>query len=424
MRLQPTVIGSDPRALAGGHEEPQASARAAVRRLAATLSSIAPLVNALDAPVRVAVSGPGAPAGGGSTLGERGDEIQALLDQLADGAAAQRVVLHRDAVPLSAFELIISDRLALASMLELPLDVLRALRMEVDDIAQGPRAHGVEAVFERGELQSWDGSRLRVYVEGPSDRKAVILVPACGMPIGLCEHWMRRLAQEFRVITWESRGLFGAMGTTEEFDARAYDVSAQARDMLAVMDHFGVERSHATALCGGAVIALAAAATAPDRISSLSLWHGDYELGQDAPKTQHQRDVQMLMTMAGRGRAQATGLQKMFRRPSVLAKIRADMAHHVMYPYANGELLYRYGRLNGAIMDHDCRSLLERVVQPALVVTSHDDHTAHPEGSRYVAGKLPRAELYMGEHGDHLTLFEAESRLGDLAAAFIAREAN
>src|SRR5690242_11350507 len=126
MPLLPTVNGSDRRALAGDDEEPQASARAAVRRLAASMSSVAPLVNALDAPVRVAVSGPGAPAGAGLTLGELGDEIQALLDRLADGATARRIVLHRDAAPLSAFELIVSDRLALASMLELPPDVLRA----------------------------------------------------------------------------------------------------------------------------------------------------------------------------------------------------------------------------------------------------------------------------------------------------------
>lgn len=424
MSLLPTVNGSDPCPLAGGHEGPQASARTAVRRLAAAMSTIAPLVNALDAPVRASASGPGAPGGGDPASAERRDEVQGLLDRLADGIAAPRIVLHRDAAPLSAFELIVSERLALASLFELPPEVLRAIRPEVDGIARDSRAHSVEAVLARSDLQSWDGAPLRVYARGPRDGKAVVLVPACGMPIGLCEPWVRRLAQDFRVVTWESRGLFGAMGTTEEFDARAYDVPAQARDLFAVMDHAGVERAHATALCGGAVIALAAAEMAPERISSLSLWHGDYELGQDAPKTQHQRDVQMLMTMAGRGRAQAAGLQRMFRRPSVLAKVRTDMAHHVMYPYANGELLYRYGRLNGTIMDHDCRPLLDRVGQPALVVTSHDDETAHPEGSRYVAGKLPRATLHVGEHGDHLSLFEAESRLADLAAAFIAREAN
>ncbi|MGK4006552.1 alpha/beta fold hydrolase [Sorangium sp. So ce1036] len=386
--------------------------------------SVAPLASVLDAPVRAAATGSGAAPSGRPTRGERGDEIQALLDRLADAVAAPRVLLHRDDVPLSAFELIISDRLALASLLELPPEVLRAMPREVDEIAKHPRAHGVEAVLARSEIASWDGSRLRIYVDGPSDRKAVVLVTACGMPIGLCEPWMRRLAQDFRVVTWESRGLFGAMGTAEEFDARAHDVEAQARDLLAVMDHVGVERAHAAALCGGAVIALAAAGMAPERISSMSLWHGDYELGQDAPKTQHQRDVQTLMAMAGRGRAQAAGLQKMFRRPSVLAKVRADMAHHVMYPYASGELLYRYGRLNGTIMEHDCRPLLDRAGQPTLVVTSHDDETAHPEGSRYVAGKLPRAELHVGEHGDHLSLFEAGSRLGDLAAGFIASEAN
>src|SRR5258708_39453800 len=101
------------------------------------------------------------------------------------------------------------------------------------------------------------------------------------MPAALAESWMRYLAHDHRVLAWEGRGLFGAGGCPGDY---AVDTAAQAADLFTVMDHYGVYRAHVVGLCGGAVIALAASALEPGRISSLSLWHGAYELASGSPR--------------------------------------------------------------------------------------------------------------------------------------------
>jgi len=262
-----------------------------------------------------------------------------------------------------------------------------------------------------------DGSTLRCYTVGPPDGPVVVLVSACGMPVGLLRRWMIGLGDRFRVLTWESRGLFPAQETLDEdFDRRGYDVLTQAGDLHAVLDVFDVDAAHVVGLCGGAAVALAAGSA---RVRSLSLWHGDYELGPDVPKTRHQQDVQSLMVMAGRQRKRATSLHALLRRPTTLDNLRPDLAHELIYPYASAELLYRYGRLNGAIMTTDCRPLLATIVLPTLVVSSMVDTTAHPEGSVFVASHIPGARLELLPRGDHLAAFDAAPELIELARAFV-----
>jgi pimeloyl-ACP methyl ester carboxylesterase len=156
-------------------------------------------------------------------------------------------------------------------------------------------------------------------------------------------------------------------------------------------------------------------------VSSLSLWHGDFELGPSCPVTKHQKDLKAFMRAAAAGRRQAEQLHRLFSQ-NTLKNFREDVAHLVLYPYANPELLYRYARSNGNIMETDVTALLEKVPHPAVVVTSHDDTTTHPEGSRRAAALLPGAELQMIAHGDHLSLFNAGAEVAEIAKSFLARE--
>jgi 3-oxoadipate enol-lactonase len=54
-------------------------------------------------------------------------------------------------------------------------------------------------------------------------------------------------------------------------------------------------------------------------------------------------------------------------------------------------------------------------------VTSHDDQTAHPQGSRQVADGLRNALLRVEPRGDHSTLFQADSTMMQVAVDFIAQ---
>jgi pimeloyl-ACP methyl ester carboxylesterase len=276
---------------------------------------------------------------------------------------------------------------------------------------------GFDGYFHKQRAVSSDGLPLNVYSGGPGG-EPVVVVPACGMPAALAESWMRFLARGHRVLAWESRGLFGAAHRrAADF---AVDTEAQATDLFAVMDHCGVARAHVVGLCGGAVIALAAAARAPERIASLSLWHGAYELGHGSPRTQFQNDLIELMAIAAQSRAAARSVQATFCQVA-LTNTPAELAHLVLYPYANAELFYRYCRLNGTLARTDVERYLPQVRQPTLVVTSEDDATAHPHGSRQVAAALRHARLRVEPHGDHASLFRAGNPLMQVAADFIAR---
>ncbi|HVE95585.1 MAG TPA: alpha/beta fold hydrolase [Pseudonocardiaceae bacterium] len=397
------VCGLAPAAGQRAGEDPET----VLAQLASALVEIGPLSGALDSTPQVAPLGPGT---------ERPadlDAVQTLIDRLVWELDARALRVVADPSGLVAAELAISNRLGIASLLD-------------RSVSLGGVSDALVAAAGRQARRGWpamtvaaapDGSTLRCYAVGPPDGPAVVLVSACGMPVGLLRRWMIGLGDRFRVLTWESRGMFSTReALDEDFDQRGYDVPTQADDLHAVLDVFDVETAHVVGLCGGAAVALAAG---PARVRSLSLWHGDYELGPDVPKTRHQQDVQSLMLMAGRQRQRAASLHALLRRPATLENLRADLAHELIYPYANAELLYRYGRLNGAIMTTDCRPLLAGIDLPTLVVSSMVDTTAHPEGSVFVASHIPGARLELLPRGDHLAAFDAAPELIELARAFI-----
>ncbi len=385
-------------------------------QLASALVEVGPLSGALDSPPQVAPLGPGIERPAALAA------VQTLIDWLAGelGVRAPRVVA--DPSGLVAAELAISNRLGLAAL----LDRSGSLGGASDDLVAATVCQTRSGLPRMTVAAAPDGSTLRCYDLGPPAGPVVVLVSACGMPVGLLRRWMMGLSDRFRVLTWESRGMFPARDATlglagnqtldEDFDRREYDVPTQAGDLHVVLDAFDVEAAHVVGLCGGATVALAAGSA---RVRSLSLWHGDYELGPDVPKTRHQQDVQSLMLMAGRRRERAAGLHALLRRPVTWENLRADLAHELIYPYASAELLYRYGRLNGAIMTTDCRPLLAGIDLPTLVVSSMADTTAHPEGSVVVASRIPGARLELLPRGDHLAAFDAAPDLIGLARAFV-----
>jgi 3-oxoadipate enol-lactonase len=339
---------------------------------------------------------------------ERVKVAQAVLQRVTGALGLPEVEIVPEPGRLSAVELAVSRRLALRP------HGRTADQDQLEDVAR----RALTAFPGRPVVVSaYDGSPLRCWAAGPEDAPAVAVVSACGMPVGLVANWMSALSSSYRVVTWESRGLFPGDDGSGLGDLAGHSLHVQSDDLLAVLEGFGIPRAHAMGLCGGAAIALAAAARS-DRITSMSLWHGDYELGSDAPKTAHQRDVESLLTMVSRDRRQAAGMHRLMSRPSTLEALRQDIAHYLIHPYATPELLYRYGLLNGAIMTTDCRPLLT-AEQPTLVVTSRKDSTAHPAGSEFVAAHLPQARLRTLPEGDHLTAFDAGDELVDLAREFL-----
>ena len=385
-----------------------------ISRLAEAVVSVRPLIDVLAAPVHVSVAGGTGPLPAQwPNYGAAG----ALLECITARLGAPRLCLRRDVLyeDLGTFEQVVSDRLRIADAIEHLAPGWAESVGDVEPVVDQALADGLEGLCERAVVRRPDGTVLQAYATGNPRRPAVVIASACGMPARLCEDWLRFLGTGHYVITWETRGLFGA---ARHGFRGGVAVTEQALDLIAVMDHFGVAAAHVAGFCGGAVIALAAAALAPRRIRSLSLWHGDFEVGADAPKTSHQENLQALMAMAALSPADAANVREVLCNVMVRST-PTDLAHLVLYPYADSLLLMRYCLLNGAIMNTDMRSYLPAVKTRVLVVTSRDDDTAHPDGSRYVSSMLAPSTLTVTEHGNHLSLFRAGRELLEMAEQFI-----
>lgn len=279
-----------------------------------------------------------------------------------------------------------------------------------------------EAEYRWHLLHRPDGATVRVLDCGPLDAPFVVFSPACTMDIRLCLPWTRVLSDRYRCLVPQTRGTAGRIEDPEDFDRYGYGVEEQAGDLAAVLAEFAVSGAHLLALCGGAVPALAIAEAHANHISSLSLWHADLELGEDAPKTEYQNNLRAVLDIAAESRGSAAWVRERFAS-GPMSGVPEDVASLVMRPYATPELFYRYARLTGSTMHWDCRAAAARIVQPTLIVTSRDDHTTHPAGSLRLAEILPEATTAVVEHGTHLDSFRATPEQVRCLLAFLAAHA-
>ena len=249
-----------------------------------------------------------------------------------------------------------------------------------------------------------DGAVLRTYAAGDPGRPAVVLASACGMPAALCEPWLRALATDHYAVTWETRGLFGGPADDAGFDALGHGLDAQATDLLTVSCSSDEAWWYRT---GDAIRVRYPAMPGPSPIEADVAVVGAGAAGLYASLTVARAGARVALVSA-------TALAQ-----TAMSAVPPDVAHLVGYPYASAELFYRYCLLTGATMTTDVSAALRRVRQPTLLVTSEDDHTAHPGGTHRAATLLPDAVLRVEPHGDHISVFGAGPRLQRILTDFL-----
>jgi 3-oxoadipate enol-lactonase len=260
--------------------------------------------------------------------------------------------------------------------------------------------------YRRHTVRRPDGTAIAVVDAGPPRAPCILLSPACGMSYRLSLPWLQALGTGYRCLVPQTRGTNGRIERPQVFDRRGYGVPEQAADLLAIIDALGTGPVHLMGLCGGAVPSMVIAARHPDRLSSLSLWHADLDLGDEAEKTDHQVNLRAVLDMAGESRDTAAWMRDRLTS-GPMTGVPPGVGPLVVRPYATAELFYRYAKLTAATMHWDSRGTAAGVRQPCLIVTSRDDHTAHPAGSRRLAQILPNARLVVTDHGTHLDAFKA-----------------
>src|SRR5688572_16547288 len=111
------------------------------------------------------------------------------------------------------------------------------------------------AGFERVDVETADGCRLRAYECGPKEGPSVVIINPIGVPIVISTRLARTLSRTHRVICWEQRG-YGA--GAEAFRAMAHDFPAFLSDVREIVAQRAKSPCVLIGVCSGAALAIKA----------------------------------------------------------------------------------------------------------------------------------------------------------------------
>lgn len=120
------------------------------------------------------------------------------------------------------------------------------------------------------------------YADTGGDGPVVVLSHGFLMDQSMFALQVKALAPEFRVLTWDQRGHGWDQGGQAGTPARGpFSYWDSARDLLALLDHLGVQRAVLGGMSQGGFVSLRAALLAPGRARGLILI--DTQAGQEDP---------------------------------------------------------------------------------------------------------------------------------------------
>jgi len=254
------------------------------------------------------------------------------------------------------------------------------------------------------------GARLAYQVTG--DGPAVVLIHGFSLDMRMWAAQAGALAARFRVVRYDCRG-FGASGPLDP--AVAY---AHVDDLLALLDHLGIEDAALVGLSFGGQLAVEAALAAPARVRRLALLSSVLDGVPWDPES-----WAALKTVAGQvdahgvlaGRAAwlghplfAAGLEQ----PAVAGQLAAMVAS---YPGQHWLGQDPHRRPGPRAID-----ALEDVTVPALVLSGQRDVPGFREMSAVLAARIPGAGHHVVPGAGHLVNMEQPEIVNGLLTRFLA----
>jgi pimeloyl-ACP methyl ester carboxylesterase len=231
----------------------------------------------------------------------------------------------------------------------------------------------------------------QVIGEGPPD---LVLVPGFVSNVELIwelpgiQESLQQLARFARLITFDKRGT----GLSDR-EVSAPNLEERIDDVRVVMDAVGSDRAALMGVGDGGPICLLFAATYPDRVSTLVLYHtfarlsaaDGYPIG--VPREGLFSLAEWAKKHWGTGRTYlAVAAAKPARDDPKLISTFARLERQSASPATVSRLFEWYA-------DLDVRSILPMVQAPALVLTREDDPSVPAECGEYLARTLPNAKL-------------------------------
>lgn len=245
-------------------------------------------------------------------------------------------------------------------------------------------------------------SPLSYVVDGPADAPAVLLGPSLGSTVAMWSPQVSELARVLRVVRFDHRGHGGSPVTPGP-----YTVEDLGGDVLALIDHLGLDRVHYAGLSLGGMVGMWLAAHAPERVETLALLC----TGAHLPPAQGWLDRAAAVRAGGMGAVAEAVLARWFT--PAFADVEPYRQMLLSTP-ADG-----YAACCEAIAGLDLRPDLGAIHAPTLVIAGAQDPATPPELGRQIASVVAGARFVEVAGAAHLANVECADVVTGLLIAHI-----
>ncbi|WP_354685512.1 3-oxoadipate enol-lactonase [Cupriavidus necator] len=253
-----------------------------------------------------------------------------------------------------------------------------------------------------------DDLRLHYELEGPADAPVLVMSNSLGTTLAMWDPQLPALLRHFRVLRYDTRG-HGASSAS----AQPFGMAELGADVLAVMDHAGVQRAHFCGLSMGGMTGMWLARHHPDRFGRFVLANTAALIGPASGWNTRIETVQR-DGMA----AIVDGVLARWFTPGWLASHPARVApvrEMLVQVNASG-----YIANCAAVRDADLRAILPAIDAEVLVIAGLQDAATTAEQGRAVADAIPGAE-YLALDAAHLSNWELPAEFADAVTSFLQR---
>src|SRR4051794_34093145 len=248
-----------------------------------------------------------------------------------------------------------------------------------------------------------------LYWESTGNGPPVLLVMGLGLSGGAWWRTVDTLSRDFRVITFDNRGVGRSRGLTP-----AYTTEALADDAVAILDALEIEQANVYGLSLGGMVAQQFALRHPRRVRSLVL--GATTPGGRRAKLADEEVLKFFQGRANRTREEAAWASVAYNygrrcREEHADRIADDIRRRLAYQF--DEEAYQAQMMAAAL--HNCTSRLRRIAVPALVVHGEEDRVVPVDNAHLIASRLSNGRLHLLEGTGHLYTTEAPEADAEVA---------
>ncbi len=230
-------------------------------------------------------------------------------------------------------------------------------------------------------------------------------------------NWRRQVlacAPHFQAVAWDARGY----GESDDYEG-PLDFSDFARDLIRVLDHFGIDKAHLCGLSMGGRISQDFCALFPDRVKTMTLVATFTGFKNFTPE-----ERQKFIDLRKKPLVEE-GKEPKDIAPVVAKALIGPHATEAQYQelVASMAALHKesYIKTVEATTLFDRTEELSKIAVPTQLIFGENDPLTTPEMGQTMADRIPGCEFHVVPVVGHLVNLEAPERFNELLLDFLLR---